>query len=69
MKKLIVNTIAWILLATDWITLVLCFFFLMTGQKDLASLPATICAVSAFLSLVFMLVEVCIIEEGGTKPL
>ena len=69
MKKLIVNTIAWILIATDWITLVLCFFFMMTDQKDLASIPATICGVSAFLSLVFILVDVCIIEEGGTKPL
>jgi len=69
MKKLIVNTIAWILMITDWGTLSICFYLLMTDQKDSAGLPATICAVSAFLSMVFMVVDVCIIEEGGTKPL
>lgn len=69
MKKLIVNTIAWILIATDWITLVLSVFFILTEQDDLVGLPATICAVSAFLSIVFIVVDVCIIEEGGTKPL
>jgi len=69
MKKLIVNTIAWILMITDWGTLAICFYLLLTDQKDSAGLPATICAVSAFLSLVFMVVDVCIIEEGGTKPL
>ncbi len=69
MKKLIVNTIAWILMITDWGTLGICFYLLMTDQKDSAGLPATICAVSAFLSMVFMVVDVCIIEEGGTKPL
>lgn len=69
MKKLIVNTIAWILMITDWGTLAICFYLILTDQKDSAGLPATICAVSAFLSVVFILVEVCIIEEGGTKPL
>lgn len=69
MKKLIVNTIAWILIATDWITLVLSVFFVLNEQDDLVGLPATICAVSPFLSLVFIVVDVCIIEEGGTKPL
>ena len=69
MKKLIVNTIAWILMITDWGTLLICFYLFMTDQKDSAGLPATICAVSAFLSMVFMVVDVCIIEEGGTKPL
>ena len=49
---------------TDW-----GFYLIMTDQKDSAGLPATICAVSAFLSMVFMVVDVCIIEEGGTKPL
>lgn len=69
MKKLIVNTIAWILIITDWGTLLICFYLMMTGQKDSAGLPATICAVSAYLSMVFIVVDVCIIEEGGTKPL
>ena len=69
MKKLIVNIIAWILIATDWITFIICLYLMMMDQKDLASLPATICAVSTFLSVVFMVVDVCIIEEGGTKPL
>lgn len=69
MKKRIVNTIAWILMITDWGTLGICFYLIMTDQKDSVGLPATICAVSAFLSLVFMMVDVCIIEEGGTKPL
>lgn len=69
MKKLIVNTIAWILMITDWGTLLICFYLMLTDQKDSAGLPATICAVSTFLSLVFMVVDVCIIEEGGTKPL
>lgn len=54
---------------TDWGTLLICFYLLMTDQKDSAGLPATICAVSAFLSMVFIVVDVCIIEEGGTKPL
>jgi hypothetical protein len=69
MKKLIVNTIAWILIITDGGTLLICFYLMMTDQKDSAGLPATICGISAFLSLVFILVDVCIIEEGGTKPL
>ena len=69
MKKLIVNTIAWILMITDWGTLLICFYLMLTDQKDSAGLPATICAGSAFLSMVFMVVDVCIIEEGGTKPL
>ena len=54
---------------TDWGTLLICFYLMMTDQKDSAGLPATICAVSAFLSMVFIVVDVCIIEEGGTKPL
>lgn len=69
MKKVIVLTIGWLLVTIDWITLIICFYYLATGQKDSAGLPATICAVSFFFSLVFLLVDVCIIEEGGTKPL
>lgn len=69
MKKLVVNTIAWILMITDWGTLAICFYLLLTDQKDSAGLPATVCAISTFFSLVFMVVDVCIIEEGGTKPL
>lgn len=69
MKKLIVNTIAWILMMTDWGTLGICFYLIMTDQKHSAGLPATSCAVSTFLSVVFMVVDVCIIEEGGSKPL
>lgn len=65
MKKLIVNTIAWILMITDWGTLGICLYLILTDQKDSAGLPAIICAISAFLSLVFMVVD----EEGGTKPL
>jgi hypothetical protein len=54
---------------TDWGTLLICFYLMMTDQKDSAGLPATICGISAFLSMVFIVVDVCIIEEGGTKPL
>jgi len=68
MKKVIVLTIGCLLVATDWITLIICFYFLMNGQKDSAGLPATIVQ-SMFFSLVFFLVDICIIEEGGTKPL
>ena len=68
MKKLIVNTIAWILMITDWGTLLICFYLMMTDQKDSAGLPATICAVSAFLSMVFIVVDVCILNPYDKNP-